>query len=405
MARTFMVHPDRRSWAPAAVWAGFAIASVSAAVWVALRPGHLQDLHLVRVWLAYIQHHSADPYAYFAGELDYPPIAFLVLWPLGWIPDAQLTAWFLPFGIGISILASWAFVGAVADRVGVRLTAAQRVALVSLTLSSSSVRGAIWLGQTVSLAVLFGALALLWSRRRPFAAALMLAACSFKPHIAFGFGLAILLIDGPDVIVIALAMVLSASLIVAAALNEWLLTIFASYARNLLTMYNGPDRITGMLSVRWVLDEVTGNYGLGTALYAALAVASLVLIGAAARRARDAAGRAQVIAAALLWPVLFLPSQLYNGVLAGPAIWLLMWAEGGSGIRLYRRLALVASFVLVGVVDVARLLRFLGEWLDDAYWLFKGSYYLNPIRFLLLFCLMLFIAFRRTRRTPPEVSA
>jgi hypothetical protein len=405
LARVFLVHADRRSWLAAGVWSAVAAASLGAAAWVALQPGHLGDLHQVRQWLAYFLAHSADPYAYFDRQLDYPPIALLVLAPLHWIPEHALAAWFLPAAVVVTALAGWVFVGAVAERLYTTVTTPQRVAIVALILSGSSVRGAIWLGQTVALAVLFGALALRWSRRRPFAAAVALALCSFKPHLAVGFGLAIVLIDGFDVIVIAGAIVISASLIVAAAVDQSVLTILASYAHNLFEMYDGPARIRGILGVRWVIEDVIGYYGVATLLYAALACGSLAFIGAAARRAPDAAGRLQAAAAAMLWPLLFLPSQLYNGLMAAPALWLLMWPEADLIRNERQRLAAVSAFVIFGVTDIPRVARIVAQHsATEMYWLYKGSYYLNPLRLVVLFGFILAVALRRARANEPELT-
>ena len=395
LALVFMVRHDRRSWVPAALWGMVAVASLAAAVWIAIQPGRLQDLHLVRDWLAYYRDHTGNPYSYFDRQLDYPPIALLVLSPLGLIPQASLAAWFLPGTILITALAGWFFVSAIAERLYTQISTPQRVAIVALILAGSSVRGAIWLGQTVALAVLFGALALLWSRRRPFAAALALALCSFKPHLAFGFGLAILLVDGFDIIVLAAAIVVSASLIVAAAIDQSVLDIIASYGHNLVAMYYGADRIRGLLSVRWVIEDLVGPDGLATLLYTGAATTSLIVIGVVARRAPDAAGRAHAIAAAMLWPLLFLPSQLYNGLMAAPALWLLMWPESGLIRRESRRLLCVGAFALFGVIDVPRLLRLASDALDNGHWLYKGSYYLNPLRIALVFAFIISVAFRR----------
>jgi hypothetical protein len=398
LSRVFLVHPERRSWLAAAVWSIVAVASLAVAARVALQPGRLGDLHQVRLWLAYFLSHSADPYAYFDRQLDYPPVALVVLSPLHFIPTGALAAWFLPVSIAVTALAGWVFVGAIADRLYTSISLPHRTAIVALILSGSSVRGAIWLGQTVALSVLFGALALRWSRRRPFAAAVALALCSFKPHLAVGFGLAILMVEGADVIVVAVAIVISASLLIAAAVNQSVLAILANYAHNLLAMYDGPDRIRGLLSVRWVIDDLIGHYGFSSFLYALLACVSLILIGRAARRAPDAAGRTQATAAALLWPLLFLPSQLYNGVMAAPAIWLLMWPEADVIRRESTRLAAVSAFVILGVADVPRLVRLVAERSPaEMHWLYKGSYYVNPLRMAWLFGFLLLVAFRRTR--------
>jgi hypothetical protein len=406
LARIFLVHPDRQSRLAAGVWTAVAAASITAAAWVAGQPGHLGDLHQVRDWLSYFLTHRADPYAYFDQQLDYPPIALVVLSPLHLIPEASLAAWFLPVSIVVTALAGWLLVGAIAERLYATISLPQRVAMVGLMLSGSSVRGAIWIGQTVALSVLFGALALGWSRRRPFAAAFALAVCSFKPHLAVGFGLVILLFDGFDVVLIALAIVLSASLLVAAAVNQSALSIFANYIHNLHTIYGGPEGARGLLGLRWVIEDFVGDYGPAAVLYAVSACASLALIGAAARRAPDAAGRAQVATVALLWPLLFLPSQLYNGLVAAPVAWLLMWPEANLIRRESRRLAAVSAFVIFSVIDVPRVARFIAERSSgDMHWLYKGSYYLSPLRLAWLFGFILLVSFRRARAKAPELDA
>jgi hypothetical protein len=98
LARVAMVRSERRSWVPVAFWGAVAVASLAAAVWIALRPENLRDLHEVRSWLAFARAHTANPYSHFEQQLDYPPIAFFVLAPIGWIPEARL-AWFLALSI------------------------------------------------------------------------------------------------------------------------------------------------------------------------------------------------------------------------------------------------------------------------------------------------------------------
>jgi hypothetical protein len=400
LALIFMVREDRRSWLPAAVWGAVGLISLAVAVWVAGQPERLADLRQVRTWLAFVEQHSADPYVYFDSQLDYPPLAFLVLWPLGWIPEDALLEWFVPAGIAVTAAAGWVFARVVAERLKIALTLSQQIAIVGLMLSGSSARGSIWRGQTVALAILLGALALLWSRRRPFAAALALALCSFKPHLAVGFGLAILLIDGADVLMVAAAIVVSLSILVAAAMDQSVLAIAATYAHNLFAMYGASGHIDGLLSIRWVFEDAVGHYGAATLVYAAAGTGSLVMLGLIARRMQDDASRTHVVAIALLWPLLFLPSQLYAGFMAAPAIWLLMWPESGAIRRESRRIACVAAVVAFTVFDIPRTLRFLSAYLDDGHWLYKGSYYLSPLRIVLLFAFLLSVANRRTRAQP-----
>ena len=107
----------------------------------------------------------------------------------------------------------------------------------------------------------------------------------------------------------------------------------------------------------------------------------------------------------MLWPLLFLPSQLYNGVMAAPALWLLMWPESGLIQRESRRLLCVGAFVMFGILDVPRVLRLASDLLDDGYWLYKGSYYLNPLRIVLVFAFILLAAFRRIRAKRTGLAA
>lgn len=398
-----MIRSERRSWLPVAFWGAVAIASLAAATWVALRPENLRDLHEVRSWLAYARAHSANPYSYFEHQLDYPPIAFFVLAPIGWIPETRLV-WFLPLSILAAALAGWVLTRAIAERLGTRIPVPHRLGLVLLLLSGSHVRGAIWTGQTVAFAVLLGSLALLWSRRRPFAAAFALALCSYKPHLAAGFGLAILLLDGLDVPLIAGAIMSSITLLVSAALNQSIIAVVAGYVRNVFTMYDGPGHIRGILGLRWVFEDLIGHYGLAAIVYGVAATAALVLIARMARIAADDVARVRVAVAALMWPLLFLPSQLYNGIMAAPALWLLMWPESDLIRRESRRLLAVGAFVIFGVLDVPRILRLLSAQLADGYWLYKGSYYLSPLRLVLVFGFILLISIRRSSAPHSEDS-
>jgi hypothetical protein len=156
-----------------------------------------------------------------------------------------------------------------------------------------------------------------------------------------------------------------------------------------------------LLSVRWALDDTVG-YEAGTAIYVLLAIAVLAMLGAAARRRHGARGDLYVVAAALIWPLLFLPSQLYNSLLAAPAIWLLRWPETSLFRSTPARTALVGAIVLFGVVDLPRVLRAIAERAGDMLWLFQGSYLLSPLRMALLLAFVLYAAFQRAQAPETE---
>ncbi len=394
----------RRSHAPAvtlSVWAALAVSSVSIATFVGLRPGAMQDLWTVRNWLNHWVNRG-DPYSYF-DQLDYPPTAFFVLWPLH-LPDAgNLAFWLIPsmlvaVGVGAVILVRW-----FAARLGVRLLWYEQAVYVSMLLAGSPLRGTIWRGQTTPLAFLFGALALHWSRSRPVLSALALALCAFKPHIAIGFGLILLLIGQRAVVLAAVAVVIASSFVFAATVNRSLFEVLVSYAENLIGLYDGPERLRGLLSIRWVLDDIFGGYRSGTYAYITLAVATLGLIVSATRRSQSGVTVVQAAAACLLWSLVFLPQQLYNGVLAAPALWLMMWPESKLITSMRTRLVLVGGYLLFGLLDVQRLARMSADAIGDED-LAMSAYYLAPTRLTIVFGVVLY-GLWRTRAAGPAAPA
>lgn len=384
-AAIVLVRPDSRGLS-LIVWLTAATASMAAAGVVAIQPGHLADLWLVREWL----HHwfeAGNPYLEFLGEIDYPPLSFLVLWPIG-VPSDRAIVWlFIPGAIATMALAGVVLVQWLASRLAITLTWQAQAALVALMMAGGAARGGIWRGQTAALAVLFGALALRWCRERPVLSATALALCAYKPHVAVGFGLAIALTERRDVIVGAAAVVGLLSAMFAATIDQTLAEITALYAHSLQALYDGPDRVRGLLSVRWVIEDVSGDYDRGTAIYAVAACASLVLMGIAAVKRRHPADRAALAAICLLWPLVFLPNQLYHGVLAWPAVWLVMWPESGLIRRHGVRLALATALILFPVLDVPRTFRLLVAHDPE---LVMAAYRLSPLRMALLFAFMLY---------------
>lgn len=395
-SQIFLIRSDRQTWVPAIFWSAVALLSVTFAVSIALQPDRMHDLREVRAWLQYWMAGRGNPYDHFAGDLDYPPVAFLILWPLGLPSDTAMAFWYIPAALATTGLAAWAMLRWMRERMYVTLSAAENVALIALMFAGSGARSALWQGQTMALSLMFGALAIRWSRTRPFAAAIALALCSFKPHIAVGFALAILLIEGADVLILAAAIVLSLSLLFAATIGQPLTEIVADYARNLTALYGGEERVRGLLSIRFVLDDMIGWYALSTALYAVLAVSTLVLIVVLAKRRRqDAVTQAELAVCCLLWSLMFLPHQLYNSLLAAPALWLLMWPESGLIRSRSLRGAAAAAYVLFGVFDVAGAMRLIGTWVPSLDWLYGTSYYLSPLRIAAIFALILWALYHR----------
>jgi hypothetical protein len=383
----FLIRPNRGSMAPLFVWAPLALLSMGAASAVAwLRPESLDDLSLVREWLSFWLA-GGNPFRQYLGEIDYPPTAFFVLWPLA-LPSDDAVQWlFVPWAIASIAAAAFMLLKWLSARAGVTLAWYEQAALVAMLMSAGSARTTIWTGQTAALAVLFGALSLYWSPRRPAAAAIALALCSYKPHVAIGFGLAIFLTERRAVVWWAAGIVMVMWGIFAATIERTVGRVLSLYSQSLMTLYDGPDRIRGLLSIRFVIEDFLGHYEWATAVYGTIALVTLTLLGLAARRRTDPAGRSIIAAACLLWPLIFLPNQLYHGMMAWPAIWLLMWPEVQPVRHYGLRLFVVIGFISFGVLDLPRTIRLINGLDEGAVAI--GSYYLSPLRLVLVMALIL----------------
>lgn len=395
LAPWFLIRPIPHPRRVAAWWTAVAVASFAMAVWVALQPGQLDDLHLVRKWLRFWLDTGTDPYQRFGAELDYPPVAFLILWPLALPSDATLAAWYLPGVAVVSVAAGWVLVQWMSEWMYIRLAPAERWALVALLLSGSGMRLSVWHGQTVALALLFGGLAMRYARRRPYLSALLLALCAFKPHVALGFALAMWLTTGANVLLLAFAMVATLSLFFAATVGHPVSVLIARYADNLIATYGGEIRVRGLLSIRHVLDDVIGLYSASTAVYLVLALGTLAALVWLARTKRiDAVSRAIITSSAVIWSVVFLPHQRYNILLVAPALWMLMWPEAGLIRRPSLRTLAVIIYVVFGVLDVPLVLRELSQHVDGLSGLWPWSYWLAPLRPAAAFGLLLYNLWR-----------
>lgn len=399
VAAAVFVPRSTSSRLPLQVWPAAAVISIAVSSAIALQPGYLADLVMVRDWLEYIAGRRGNPYLAFR-DLDYPPHALILLMPLGWLDDTALRVVFIPLIVTATAGATWMMSGWLARQFDIELTRRDRAVLVAIVIASSSMRGAVWRGQLAPLAFLLGTAAISLKRSRPVLSALALALCAFKPHVALGFALAILVTAGARVLIVAGVMVLALSWCFAAVSGLGMTDAWQSYVTNLWLLYDGPERVRGLLSIRWVIEEVAGSYHLGTMVYLTAAAVTGSLLLDAALATTERGYRTRVAAALFLWTLIFLPHQLYHGWMAAPALWLLMWPESGL-IRHDRiRLAAVSMFITFGVIDVPRMIRLFFD--VDANWsLGLLSYALSPLEATLLFALLLWaITVRRPAGKP-----
>jgi hypothetical protein len=167
-------------------------------------------------------------------------------------------------------------------------------------------------------------------------------------------------------------------------------------------LYNGPDRVRGILSIRWLFEDLAESYDLGTLLYVTAAAVTGALLLDTALHARGARARTIVAATLMLWTALFLPQQLYHGWMALLVVWTLMWPGSGVPIGPRVRLWVVAAFIAFGVIDVPRVIRLIVT-PGDHWTIWWISYALSPLRMALLFGLMLLIIERqRAQSGQPE---
>lgn len=384
-ARVFLPR-QAQSRLPAVAWSVAAAASIGVAVAIAFQPGQLRDLRQVREWLL-IWSRGGNPYALYQ-DLDYPPGALVLLWPLQSLHGTEQVVVFVSLMIGAAALGTWLLAEWFAGRFSVELTRRERLMLIAMMLAGGTMRSALWRGQTAMFALLAGAAALRLSRSHPRLAAIALALCAFKPHVALGFALALCVTGGGTIVLGAAAIVALKTLWFAVSVHTPLDVVTGMYASNLLHLYDGPDRIRGLVSVRWAIEDLAGSYSTGTAIYAFGAAATAAILANAALRQHDPAGRARIAAALMLWALLFLPQQLYHSWMAWPALWLMMWPESGL-IRSERiRAFAVSAYVLFGVIDIPRLIRAAAD-IETPWALIWLSYALSPLRVSLVFALLL----------------
>ena len=348
--------------ASARMWMALGAASLVTAAVVALTRGRMQDYHEVRAWFAAWDFGAANPYLRPDLDVDYPPHAFLLLAPIGLLPEGlggQLA--YLLFNLAMTVAAAHLLVRWSAGLARVSLRRDQIWALTGMVLALGTTRASLWLGQTIALAVCLSLVAMRLADRRPVWAAVALSLASFKPHIAVGFAL-ILLLTGRVRL-----------LLYAAVLGGALFTLFgltvgsppaemvAIYLANLDRLYSGARHVMSVTSLREGFDAMAGPV-LGLRLHVAASAAALVWLVLGSRRAGARRnGDLLVAAACLLWALIALPHQRHSLILLLPAWWSAIWPPAGflGGARTRQWIVLVA--VSLTVLDLPLLLRLAGE--------------------------------------------
>ncbi len=393
----------------ARMWMALGAASLVAAAVVGLTPGHMQDYHEVREWFAAWGFGAANPYLRPDLNVDYPPHAFLLLAPVGLVPEGLGGRFaYLLFNTATTVAASYLLAQWSASLARVTFRRDQVWALTGMVLALGTTRASLWLGQTIALAVCLSLIAMRLADRRPLWAAVALSLASFKPHIAVGFAL-ILLVSGRGRL-----------LIYAAGLSAALFAIFgltvgsppaemvAIYLANLDRLYSGASHVMSVTSLREGFDAVAGPV-LGLRLHVAASAAALVWVVIGARRAAARRhGELLVATACLLWALMALPHQRHSLMLLVPAWWAAIWPHTGflGGTR--ARQWMVLGAVSLTVLDLPLLLRLAAEAVarpdsagSAAIVLREASYYVSRCLVGLFFAL---VAGSLTRRGGMDTS-
>lgn len=383
-----LIRPAKQPGRALSFWLVLAAASVVLATWVARDEGGMMlDLHELRSWLRAWMVDGHSPYTVFAPDADYPPMAFLLLAPLGLPSGTAVASWFVPLAVASVILASWMMLRWLTRELRLTLSASEVIALIAMVLAMGTTRRLIWHGQTVAVSIIFGMLALQWAPQRRVAAGVALALCAFKPQIGLGFALALLVTQGAgSIVALSTAAVVTALSFVVFATTLALPVgeVAASWFHNIATIYTGPDRVRELLGLRYLIEDVTRSSSLALVIWVTSAVAALVVIARA-----TGASRAHRSIACLMWGLVFLPHQLYDGLLAVPALWWLMWPEAGGGSRSRpMATALLATLVMLDVFDISGVMREIARQVDSTA-LFGASQWLPPLRMIALTALVL----------------
>ena len=281
----------------------------------------------VRSWFDYWRSTGASPYGAAGLAVDYLPHAFLVLWPMQWLPTQAGPELFALINVLFCVTAAWLLVRWVADLAGASLTTVEIVSIVAMLLSLRPTRDALLRGQTMALAVLLLTLALRLAPRRPFLAGLCFALASFKINLAVGFGLVMLLLDFGIALLFGVATTAVLTIGAAVALRETPAHLLAEYVRTLWSIYGG-GLVPSATGIQPVLALLLPN---PTTVFLAsfvIGVGSLgVVVWLTARVRHRPAAAAIVATTALVWSLIALPNQVYNVALAVPALWLVSWPE------------------------------------------------------------------------------
>lgn len=378
-----------------ALWGALAIISLLAAVSAALQPDRSNDFALVRVWLHYWTSTWTSPYPAQWLKVDYPPHAFVLLWPLDWLPGDGVFA-FLALNLAATAWLAWLLARWAAEETGTLTSSRHLLVFACMLLAWGPMRAGLWHGQTVMAAAIAGVYAVRLATRAPWLAGIALALAATKPTLGAGFGLILLLRGGHRAFLIGVCTTLGLTVVFDVTVGNTPLASIAEFAGSLVRMYTGESYVRSATTIRAALVDLAGGHWFAHVVYASLGAGTCIALMRTAWPRRHHPGAQLLIASGcLLWVLLALPNQRYYLILLAPMVWMLAWtpqvfARAGATWPAWTALGIIVFLVTDAPVTLRRTAEYFGDsWPFSLEWLWIASYLSAGVLVLICFVIVL----------------
>ena len=373
--------------------AALAAVSIGAAAWLAVLPGRSGDLAIVLSWLRHMADTGVSPYIVADLEVDYPPHALVLLYPLVWLPAGREALWFVGPAVLCAIWMAWTWPRWMATMSAtsssrhlatspsrhlatspsrhLAISSSRHLAISSprhlvispllwslLVLTWGPVRVGIWNAQTVSPAIIAALAAMTMARRVPWVAGVLFALAATKPPLAVALGVFFLLRGDTRVIAVGVVVALGLATVFDGMMGQVPFSWLPQYVQSLEWMYTGTNYFRGVTTFQPVFDDTIADPAVAHTLFRVIALA-LGVWGAwrmwAVRRSADA--QLLVATACFLWVLVALPNQRYYLVLLFPVAWMAWHTPARLLLSETMGRTLAAVIVIFNTLDTPLLVR------------------------------------------------
>lgn len=341
--------------------AALAAVSIGAAAWLAVLPGRSGDLAIVLSWLRHMADTGVSPYIVADLEVDYPPHALVLLYPLVWLPAGREALWFVGPAVLCAIWMAWTWprwMAAMAAISSFRHSAISPLLWSLLVLTWGPVRVGIWNAQTVSPAIIAALAAVTMARRVPWVAGVLFALAATKPPLAVALGVFFLMRGDTRVIAVGAGVALGLATVFDGMMGQVPFSWLPQYVQSLEWMYTGTNYFRGVTTFQPVFDDTIADPAVAHTVFRVIALA-LGVWGAwrmwAVRRTEDA--QVLVATACFLWVLAALPNQRYYLVLLFPVAWMAWHTPARLLLSETMGRTLAAVIVIFNTLDTPLLVR------------------------------------------------